>query len=121
MAPRAFLLFALCAIPFCLTSAKTTNLVINASWQPRATFDGYQAAGGDPIDDCTTEGDIIREAFRDALSLATTARDVILNRFPSGWHGSLYSELFRDKGGAYSRAKIASKTCLLLHAALKRC
>ncbi|KAL2015522.1 hypothetical protein VTK56DRAFT_5339 [Thermocarpiscus australiensis] len=99
------LFFAVCALLLCLTSAKTTNVVVNRSWQPRSIFDGA-LPDNNPVDDCTTEGDTIRQAFADALALAENARDVIDFGFRSEWWGSLFETLFRDKKGPFSRTSI---------------
>ena len=114
MASGVFLLLALWASMFCPVSARTTDIVVNTSWKPRATFDGGRITGDeDPIDDCPTQEAIIREAFADALALAANARDVIDDDFRSEWHYWFFEDLFKDLRSTFSRSYVARKICFV--------
>lgn len=107
MTSGIFLLFTVCASLLCLTSAKTTSVVVNKSWQPRSTFDGV-LPDNEPIDDCPTQEADIIQAFSDALALAGNARDVIRGGFQSKWHLALFDLIFADKQGPFSRTKVGN-------------
>ena len=106
MASGLLFLFALCASLLGLTSAKTTNIVVNPSWT-RTTVDGALPEPNLPVADCPTQEAIIRQAYADALSLASNAADVIGNKFQSTWHGTLFDTIFRDPKDFFSRRRVA--------------
>ncbi len=106
MASGLLFLFALCASLLSLTSARTTNIVVNPSWT-LTTVDGALPEPNLPVADCPTQAAIIRQAYADALSLASNAADIINNQFQSSWHGTLFDTIFRNPDKVFSRRGVA--------------
>ncbi|KAK4238374.1 hypothetical protein C8A03DRAFT_33616 [Achaetomium macrosporum] len=106
MTSGPLLLFALCASLLYLTSATTID--INRSWQPRATFDGVALPDNNPVDDCTTQRDVILQAVADAVLLAANARDALTNGLQPH-QLSFFDLVFRDSQGPFSRAHVARR------------
>lgn len=89
--PVQLILVIISLLPLAL--ARTTQVVINTSWNSPAV------PGGPPfaVPDCPNEGPFILQDYADALDLAKSARDVLTNDFRFIWGRRWYEKLFTDK------------------------
>jgi hypothetical protein len=103
MTSSLLLLFALCASLFRLTSAQGFQPRVVSSWLSEETYDGV---GGTQIPDCNdSQGSAIRQAVRDAFSLAGAARDALPDGLlPGGVN--FFDRVFRDTEGVFSRTYV---------------